>query len=138
DAALAENADLRDRLLRAAADMENLRRRTEREVGDTRLYAVTGFAREMLAVADNLRRAIDAVPEGQASDPDSPLARLVEGVAVTERELLSVFARHGVRKLEPMGQKFDPNFHQAMFEVESADAATGTVVQVVQSGYSIG
>lgn len=129
-------ADLTDRLLRAAADMENLRRRTEREITDSRQYAVTSFARDVLAVGDNLRRAIDAVP-GDGRTAGTPLATLVEGVEMTERELLRALDKHGVTRLEPLGQKFDPNFHQAIFEVESADSPAGTVMQVVQAGYSI-
>lgn len=132
-----EAADLKDRLLRVAAEMENLRRRNERELADTRQYAVTGFARDMVSVADNLRRALESVPAG-AGEADPSLARLVEGVEMTERELLKALGRHGIQRLDPQGQKFDPNFHQAMFEVENADVAGGTVVQVVQPGYSIG
>lgn len=132
-----ENADLKDRLLRAAAEMENLRRRNERELADTRQYAVTGFARDIVSVADNLRRALEAVP-GEAGAADPSLAKLVEGVEMTERDLLKTLGRHGVQRLDPQGQKFDPNFHQAMFEVENADLAGGTVVQVVQPGYSLG
>ncbi len=134
----AENAELRDRYLRLAADMDNLRRRTEREVKDAKSYAVAGFARDMLAVSDNLRRALDAVPEEVRATADAGLSTLVEGVEMTERSMLSTLERHGVRKLEPVGQKFDPNFHQAMFEVPNPDVPNNTVVQVVQAGYSIG
>lgn len=134
----AENAELRDRYLRLAADMDNLRRRTEREVKDAKSYAVAGFARDMLAVSDNLRRALDAVPEDVRATADAGLSTLVEGVEMTERSMLSTLERHGVRKLEPVGQKFDPNFHQAMFEVPNPDVPNNTVVQVVQAGYSIG
>ena len=138
EAIQAENADMKDRLLRLAADMENLRRRTQREVGDAKTYAVAGFARDMLAVSDNLRRAIEAVTEEQREGADDTLKNLLEGVELTEKSMLSTMERHGVRKLEPEGEKFDPNFHQAMFEVPNPDVASGTVVQVVQAGFSIG
>jgi molecular chaperone GrpE len=134
----AENAELRDRYLRLAADMDNLRRRTEREVKDAKSYAVAGFARDMLAVSDNLRRALDAIPAEVRENADAGLSTLIEGVEMTERAMLSALERHGVRKLDPIGQKFDPNFHQAMFEVPNADVPNNTVVQVVQDGFSIG
>ncbi|WP_425354556.1 nucleotide exchange factor GrpE [Jiella sonneratiae] len=134
----AENADVKDRLLRLAADMENLRRRTEREIKDARTYAVTSFAREMLSVADNLQRALDAVPEEHRSDESSGLKALIEGVEMTEKGLASTLEKHGVRRLEPEGQRFDPNFHQAMFEIPNTEVPNGTVLQVVQAGYAIG
>ncbi len=134
----AENAELRDRYLRLAAEMDNLRRRTEREVKDAKTYSAAGFARDMLAVSDNLRRAIDAVPEEAKAAGDAGLNTLIEGVEMTERSMLSTLERHGVRKLEPVGQKFDPNFHQAMFEVPNPEVPNNTVVQVVQAGYTIG
>jgi len=133
-----ENEELKDRALRLAAEMENLRRRTQREVADGRAYAVTNFARDMLTVSDNLRRALDAVGEDAKASGDAALTALVEGVELTERSMLSALERHGVRKLEPQGERFDPNFHQAMFEVPDPGVPAGTVVQVVQSGYSIG
>lgn len=133
----AQNADLKDRLLRAAAEMENMRRRYEREMADTRQYAVTGFAREVLSIGDNLSRALAAVPE-EARKEDGALKALLDGVEMTERELLRVLDKHNVKRIEPHGEKFDPNFHQAMFEVEHEEAPHGTVVQVIQPGYSIG
>lgn len=133
-----ENADVKERLLRLAADMENLRRRTEREVKDARNYAVTNFARDMLSVADNLRRAVDAVPEEARASGENGLTALIEGVEMTERGLQASLEKHGVKKLDPEGQKFDPNFHQAMFEVPNPDVPNNTVVQVVQAGYAIG
>ena len=133
-----ENAELRDRYLRLAAEMDNLRRRTEREVKDAKSYSAAGFARDMLAVSDNLRRAIDAIPADVRQTADAGLATLIEGVEMTERSMLSTLERHGVRKLEPVGQKFDPNFHQAMFEIPNTEVPNNTVVQVVQDGYSIG
>lgn len=133
-----ENAELRDRFLRLAAEMDNLRRRTERDVKDAKSYAVTAFARDMLAVSDNLRRALDSVPAEAKESGDAGLKALIEGVDMTERAMLSTLERHGVRKLEPEGQKFDPNFHQAMFEVPNPNVPNNTVVQVVQAGYVIG
>ena len=133
----AEKTDLKDKLLRTLADMENLRRRTEREVADARTYAVTNFARDMLTVADNTRRALESAPP-EAAQAEGPLKALVEGVELTERDLLKTLERYGVKKLEPQGQKFDPNLHQAMFEVPDPSVPNGTVVQVVQSGYVIG
>nr|WP_206453828.1 nucleotide exchange factor GrpE [Aurantimonas marina] len=134
----AENADVKDRLLRLAADMENLRRRTEREIKDARTYAVTSFAREMLSVADNLRRAIEAVPAEAKEHGDDGLNALIDGIEVTERGLLGTLEKHGVKKLDPEGQRFDPHFHQAMFEVPNPEVPNNTVVQVVQAGYAIG
>lgn len=134
----AENADVKDRLLRLAADMENLRRRTEREIKDARTYGVTGFAREMLSVADNLRRAIEAVPAEAKAHGDDGLNALIDGVEVTERSLISALEKHGVKRLDPEGQRFDPNFHQAMFEIPNPEVPHNTVVQVVQAGYAIG
>lgn len=134
----AENSELRDRYLRLAAEMDNLRRRTEREVKDAKSYSVAGFARDMLAVSDNLRRALDAIPAEAKEAADAGLTTLIEGVDMTERSMLSALERHGVRKLEPVGQKFDPNFHQAMFEVPNTEVPNNTVVQVVQAGFSIG
>lgn len=133
-----ENEELKDRALRVVADMENLRRRTAREIQDARVYAASNFARDMLAVSDNLRRALDAIPAEAKSSGDSGFAALIEGVEMTERSMLSTLERHGVKKLEPEGERFDPNFHQAMFEVPNADVPANTVVSVVQPGYSIG
>lgn len=133
-----ENAELRDRYLRLAAEMDNLRRRTERDVRDAKSYSVAGFARDMLAVSDNLRRAIEAIPAEAREAGDAGFNALVEGVEMTERSMLATLERHGVRKLDPAGEKFDPNFHQAMFEVPNADVPSNTVVQVVQAGFVIG
>ncbi|TVR07266.1 MAG: nucleotide exchange factor GrpE [Salinarimonadaceae bacterium] len=134
----AERADLKDKLLRTLADMENLRRRTEREVADARAYAVTGFARDMLTVADNIRRALDAVPDQANAAMDEALRALVEGIELTERDLHKTMERYGVKKLSPEGGRFDPNLHQAMFEIPNPDVPSGQVVQVVQDGYVIG
>ena len=134
----AEHLDLKDKYLRLAAEMDNLRRRTKREIKDAKTYATTGFARDMLAVSDNLRRALDAVTAEARAAADAGLTTLVEGVEMTERAMLSTMERHGVKKLEPAGQRFDPNFHQAMFEVPNAEMPNNTVIQVVQDGYVIG
>ena len=138
DSVAAEIADMKDKLLRTLAEMENLRRRTEREMADTRTYAVASFARDMLTVGDNLRRAIDAVPKEQRDGRDPALNALIEGVEVTERGMEQAMTKFGVRRVDTAGVKFDPQIHQAMFEVESPDAAPGTVVQEVQAGYVIG
>jgi len=138
DALRAENSDLKDQLLRLAADMENLRKRTARDVHDARSYSVANFARDMLAVSDNLKRAIEAVPADALAGGDAGLKGLVEGVEMTERSMLTAMERHGVKKIEPQGQKFDPNFHQAMFEIPNADVPHNTVVQVAQAGFVIG
>jgi molecular chaperone GrpE len=135
---LKENEELKDRALRAAAEMENLRRRTARELQDARAYSAANFARDMLSVSDNLRRALDAIPAEAKAAGDAGFTALIEGVEMTERAMLAALERHGVRKLQPEGEKFDPNFHQAMFEVNNPDVPANTVVQVVQPGYSIG
>jgi molecular chaperone GrpE len=138
-AALArEAAEYKDRWLRALAEMENLRRRTEREVGDARTYAVTQFARDVVTVADNMERALQALDDEIREKADSGVKALLDGVELTERELLKVLEKHGVQKLDPKGQKFDPHRHQAMFEVPDESVPSGTVVQVVQAGYTIG
>jgi molecular chaperone GrpE len=134
----AEKTDLKEKLLRTLADMENLRRRTEREIADARTYAVSNFARDMLNVADNFQRAIDSVPAEAREAGEPVLKALIEGVEITEREMLKVLERYGVKRIDPHGQKFDPNLHQAMFEVPNPDVPSGTVVQVVQTGYVIG
>lgn len=130
----AERNELKDRLLRTLAEMENLRRRTQREITDAKTYAVTAFARDMLTVADNIARALESAP----ADAEGPAKAFLDGVALTERDLLKTLERHGVKKLEPEGQKFDPNMHQAMFEVPDETKPSGTVTTVVQAGYAIG
>ena len=133
-----EKAELKDQLLRTLAEMENLRRRTEKQVRDASEYAIANFARDALVVGDNLRRTIDALPEDERAQADGTLKALLEGVEMTERDLASKLEKHGVRQIDPMGEKFDPNFHQAMFEVPDSQTVSGTVVQVVQIGYLIG
>jgi molecular chaperone GrpE len=134
----AERDELKDRILRTLAEMENLRRRTEREVADARTYAVTNFARDMLNVADNVRRALESVPADQRASAEGSLKGLIDGIELTGRDLDKTLERHGVKAVEPEGQKFDPNRHQAMFEVPNPDVPAGTVVQVMQTGYVIG
>jgi len=134
----AENADLKDKYLRLMAEMENLRRRTAKEVKDANTYGVTNFARDMLAVGDNLGRALQALPADVAETASDSLKTLLEGVEMTEREMINALGKHGVTKIDPEGEKFDPNFHQAMFEIPNPDVPNGTVMQVVQSGYVIG
>jgi molecular chaperone GrpE len=133
-----EHAEMRDRLLRTLAEMENLRKRTEREVADSRLYGVTSFARDVLGVADNMRRALDALPAEARLSAQAGIKALVEGVELTERELLKALEKNGVRQFTPQGEKFDPNVHQAMFEVPDPSVPAGSIVQVVQPGYMIG
>ena len=133
-----EHAEMKDRLLRTLAEMENLRKRTEREVADARLYGASSFARDVLAVADNMRRALDAVPPETRAGAEAGMNSLVEGVELTERELLKALEKNGVRQFTPQGEKFDPNVHQAMYEVPDASVPAGSIVQVVQPGYMIG
>jgi molecular chaperone GrpE len=133
-----EAAESRDKMLRTLAEMENLRKRTAKEVADARTYGITGFARDVLDIADNLQRALDAVPAETRESADPILKALIEGVELTERSLLNALEKNGVKKFDPSGEKFDPNFQQAMYEVPDASVPAGTVVQVVQAGYMIG
>lgn len=150
-----EMAELQDKLLRALAEMENVRRRASRDSADASRYAIANFAREMLGVADNLRRALDSVAgpgddgpgegadagtgagEEAAGEPDGRLEQLITGVEMTEREMLNAFERAGIKPIEAMGHRFDHNFHEAMFEIEDESQPTGTVLQVMQPGYMI-
>jgi molecular chaperone GrpE len=134
----AENSQLKDRILRTLAEMENLRRRTEREVADAKTYGVTSFARDMLTVVDNLARALEHLPAEARAAAEPQIQSVIEGVELTARDLEAVLGRHGVKKLDPKGQKFDPNFHQAIFEAPDETLPAGTVSQVVQSGWTIG
>ncbi|HEX3861914.1 MAG TPA: nucleotide exchange factor GrpE [Stellaceae bacterium] len=128
-----ELADAKDRLLRTLAETENVRRRLQREREDAQKYAVSGFAKDLLGAADNLRRALEAMPEAEIDDPRT--RSLLDGVAATERELLGAFERHGLKRIDPKGERFDHNFHQAIFEAERPGAAAGTVIEVLQPGY---
>jgi len=132
----AEIAQLKDQLLRALAETENTRKRAERDREDTAKFAISNFARDLLAVADNLTRAVDSVP-ADARAGNAALATLLEGVELTDRQLQSLFEKHGIARLAPMGQPFDPNLHQAMFEVPGTGKPAGTVVQVLQAGFTI-
>ena len=133
-----EAAESRDKMLRTLAEMENLRKRTTREVADARTYGIRNFARDVLDIADNLQRALDAVPADTREAADPGLKALIEGVELTERSLLNTLEKNGVKKFDPSGEKFDPNFQQAMYEVPDSSVPAGTVVQVVQAGYTIG
>ena len=130
----AEVSDLKDQLLRSLAETENLRRRAQREREDLQRYAGAGLARDLLGVADNLRRALESVGDGAAGG-DEGLKTLIEGIQLTEKELLAAFEKNHIIKLDPVGEKLDPHRHEAMFEMPSPDHANGTVVQVLQSGY---
>jgi molecular chaperone GrpE len=131
-------AELKDRLLRTLAEMENLRKRTEREVTDARLYGAASFARDLLGVADNMRRALDTVSPELRASAEAGVKALIDGVELTERELLKALEKNGVRQFSPRGEKFDPNVHQAMFEVPNPAVPAGSVVEVVAPGYMIG
>jgi molecular chaperone GrpE len=131
-------AGLRDKLLRTLAEMENLRRRTAREVADAELRGITAFARDMIGVADNMRRALDTVTTEVRNNADPAVKALIEGVELTERELLKALEKNKVRQFSPQREKFDPHLHQAIFEVPDASVPAGSVVQVVQPGYMLG
>ena len=133
-----ENAELKERLLRLAAEMENLRKRMAREIEDTRTYAITKFARDMLTATDSLSRALLVLSAETRDTADGPMKSLIDGIDLTEREMQRLLAVHGVKPIEAEGQKFDPHKHQAMFEVPDPTRPEGTVVQVVQTGYAIG
>ncbi|MFZ0608192.1 MAG: nucleotide exchange factor GrpE [Xanthobacteraceae bacterium] len=133
-----EHGEMKDRLLRTLAEMENLRKRTDREIADSRIYGVSGFARDILSIADNMRRALDAVAPELRASAESGVKALIDGVELTERELQKALEKNGVRQFTPQAEKFDPNRHQAMFEVTDATVPAGSVVQVVQPGYMIG
>jgi len=134
----AEITQLHDRLLRAAAEMENLRKRTERELKETKSYAIANFARDMLVATDNLSRALLVLPQEVRDNAEGTFKSLVEGIEMTEREMQRLLGKHGVVPIAAQGEKFDPHQHQAMFEVPDATVPEGTVVQVVQDGYAIG
>ncbi|MGE3066756.1 MAG: nucleotide exchange factor GrpE [Hyphomicrobiaceae bacterium] len=131
-----EVADLKDRILRTHADMENLRKRLEREKDETARYAITKFARDVVGLSDNFQRAISSVPAG-AAEQDPALKSFLDGVMMTEREFLNVLERHGIVQMSPLGEPFDPHQHQAVMEMQNPDVPAGTVVQVFQAGYAI-
>ena len=128
-------ADTNDQLLRALAELENTRRRADRDRTEALKYGAASFARDMLGVADNLQRALHAVAElDQETLPDAAKS-LLEGVAATERDLIASMGRHKVSPVSPMGEKFDPNMHEAMFEAPGAGQPTGTIIEVIETGY---
>ena len=129
----AEAAELKDRLLRAHAEVENIRKRSERDKEETAKYAVTKLARDVVNVGDNFQRAIDAIPAG-AAEQDPALKSFLEGVTMTERELLNVLERHGIRRVQPTNEPFNPHLHQAVMEIPRSDVPSGTIVQVFQAG----
>jgi molecular chaperone GrpE len=137
-AALEAAAEFKDKLLRTLAEMENLRKRTEREVADARLYGIAGFARDVLAVADNMHRALEAIGPELREQADPQMKTLIEGVELTERALIKALEKHGVKKFSPQDEKFDPNVHEAVYEVPNADVPPGYVAQVIQAGYMLG
>ncbi|MCP5080650.1 MAG: nucleotide exchange factor GrpE [Alphaproteobacteria bacterium] len=132
-----ENDELNDKLLRAAAEMQNIRKRGERERQEAGQYAATGFARDIISVADNLARALQAMGDDAKSSADEATKNLIDGIEMTERDLLNVFQRHGITRIDPEGERFDPNMHEAMFEAENADLPAGTIMSVAQCGYKI-
>jgi molecular chaperone GrpE len=134
----AEKAELREQLLRTAAEIENLRKRTARELADARQYAIAGFARDMLTASDSVSRALSALPEKERQGAEGTLKALIEGIELTEREMQRLLEKHGISRIDPKGERFDPHVHQAMFEVTDTEADDGTVVEVVQAGYLIG
>ncbi|HWA91588.1 MAG TPA: nucleotide exchange factor GrpE [Rhizomicrobium sp.] len=138
DALRAEAADMKDRMLRALADAENTRRRAEREKQDASQYAVTKFARDMLQIADNFARALQAAPAALREAADPQIKAVLDGVEATERQLLSALERHGVKPIDTADGRFDPNFHQAIAEVPGGGKPAGSIVDVVQAGYTIG
>jgi molecular chaperone GrpE len=133
-----ENAALKDKLLRTLADMENLRRRTEKEVSDAKTYGITSFARDMLTFADNLHRSIANVPQEERARAEAPIQTLLEGLELTDRDFASRLERYGVKRIDPLGLKFDPHLHEALFELPDESVPNGTVAQVIEPGYVIG
>lgn len=137
EALKAENTELKDKSLRIMAEMENLRRRTERDKSEFSKYAISEFARDVVGVGDNIRRAIEAVPK-DAADDDPALRGLIEGIEVTERELLKVLDKYQVKRFDPKGEPFNPHLHEAMTRIEVPNIPTDTIVQVIHAGYMIG
>lgn len=130
--------ELRDKYLRAVAEAENIRKRAEREIAEVRTYGIALFARDVLGVADNLARVLEAISPDERVVATGTLKALLDGVQLTQRELQKVLEKHGIHEIDPLGEKFDPHFHQAMFEVPTAQVPAGMVVKVVQAGYAIG
>ncbi len=128
-----ERDDMRDKMMRALAEVENTRKRAEKMQEDTKKYAVSSFAKDMLDIADNLRRALDAISEDQLAD--ETVKTLYDGVAATERVMLSNLEKQGIKKIEPTTGKFDPNFHEVMFEAETPGKQAGEIIQLLEAGY---
>ena len=135
EALLQERDSLKDQLLRALAEVENMRRRTERELNSARKYAHTGFARDLVGAIDNLARAISAAPAKDEAASAEAIDGLVTGLEMSWQEIQTTMERHGIRQISPKGEKFDYNLHQAMFEIPNGDVEPGTVIEVVQHGY---
>jgi len=133
----AELAQMKDQMLRSMAEAENIRKRALKEREDATKYAVTAFARDMLDISDNFRRALDAIPAEAKSGDDPLLKNVMDGIEAVERNLLRIFERHGITKIEPLDQIFDPNFHEVMFEAPVPGKAPGTVIQLVEPGYML-
>ncbi len=133
----AENARLKDHILRALADADNTRKRAVKEREDATKFAVTGFARDMLEIADNFRRALDSVPEEVKTAADPLLVNLLTGIDAIERGLLRTFEKHGIKKIEPIGEMFNPHFHEVMFEAPIPNKQPGTIIQVLEAGYTL-
>ena len=130
--------DAENRLLRTLAETENLRKRYEREKEDLSNYVISNFAKETLAILDNLQRALSSIKTNDFKDTDENIKTFVEGIELTEKQIITIFEKFKIEKVKSLDTNFDPNFHQAMFEVESEDKEPGTVVEVVQEGYKIG
>ena len=137
DEADGDDEALKDQLLRALADAENARRRARKDVEDARAYAISRFAQDLLGVGDNLGRALDSIP-AERRESDEAVKAIADGIEMTAREFETVLGRHGITKIDPLGEKFDYNLHQALFETDQTDQPDGTVVQVLQTGYRIG
>jgi molecular chaperone GrpE len=130
--------ELRDKYLRAVAEVENVRKRADREIAESRAYGTAALARDVLGIADNLTRALAAIDPKARATAEGTLKALLDGIDLTQRELQKALEKHGIRRLDPVGEKFDPNFHQAMFEVSDPNVAAGTIVDVMQTGYAAG
>ncbi|CAL9914186.1 Protein GrpE [Candidatus Liberibacter solanacearum] len=136
--AQAKAEEFREKYLRVLADMENIRRRTDREIQDAQSYSIAAFARDMLSVSDNLSRALNSVPIDKTQNSDSEIKSLIDGIEMTRREMMSTLEKYGVKKIDAKNQKFNPNIHQAMFEESNETIPSNTVIKVVQDGYAIG
>ena len=130
--------EIESKLLSSLAENENLRKRYDREKEDLSNYVISNFAKEILSVLDNLQRAIASVNSNEVKEKSDGLAQLFEGIELTEKQIISTFERFKIEQIKSLGEQFDPNVHQAMFEVEKDDQEAGTIAEVVQEGYKIG